>query len=793
MGSSNKHLSWAFWAAVAVSLLPLANILRILFINGVDNLTNDTLLVMPLLGRVLDGSFDWNNLGRDIFINGHFQFFTLAAHLLAAIYAHSNADVLLSIGIVLALTRVFFLYFSFDFRDKSLAKYAFLAALFIFTFSTSQISTYEFEWNTVMVNLCFLGFAIGVFGLVRFRERPWSMVLMGVGGLLSGWSSASGIMAWASFLLGMILLNYRRKKYYLYWAFVGAVIFLPYFLYLSREPGSNPYSTISKHLDFFRLHFVISSLGYPLAQEFSARASFLRGLLGVSFLVGCLVILYQKRASHTLLTRAAPALMLISFSLLTTWQISIFREGLVPFYTSYFMLFWMGLLGLVFVLVDDVGVSGEGASAFKSYRRILLLLVAGIAFYFYLSSNLSFQDKTATLKTRSPASASCLRNYRTAPTYCESTVFTWYLEKYDDFRTLSRGLEKHRLSVFAPRQKWYLQGDFILDNVKVNSSQDALPVFWTKGRGQQRFSYTDFGHLNLFLQSPNSVEWTVTIPKNARMAELHSAVAISSAAPKDELADGLVFEIIAERSHFQPITLFQQYLGPEDHPWIPVDISLTRFSGETLVLKFVSDPIRNNRADWGIFKFPYIDVDLSEAELGAASAMEAGFHPSNTDLAELPDLPSEGDFAFDVTDPKLWSNVRMQALNASKDHADTWVVENDPIMEYQRPLDVDLRGYSRFYVKMATTAIWKDRVLQVYYRLDDQKDFDEARSFKIPLINDGAPHDYTFDLRLLGLAPGSHLTGIRLDPVLDNNGPSSANTVRIFDFRLLKDKATAPL
>ena len=91
-------------------------------------------------------------------------------------------------------------------------------------------------------------------------------------------------------------------------------------------------------------------------------------------------------------------------------------------------------------------------------------------------------------------------------------------------------LEKDHLNVFSPQQEWSLQGDFILDTVRLHEMVGVPGVFWSPDLTTQRAPFDSPQHLNLVLHSPNAVDWTITIPENTRQVTLNMAITISQSA-----------------------------------------------------------------------------------------------------------------------------------------------------------------------------------------------------------------------------------------------------------------------
>src|SRR5262249_17473354 len=150
----------------------------------------------------------------------------------------------------------------------------------------------------------------------------------------------------------------------------------------------------------------------------------------------------------------APAWIISSFGLLSVWQISMFRQFIAPWYTPVAIDCWIGLVGLAYVLLmrsSTAKTKGAKSRLIPAWAygctAVLLLL--------YVPASYSWSDKSFLLSTRGPAAAACLRNYQTAPTYCELCItllggVTRYVQSVGAF------LEAHHLSVFGPHQTWAL-------------------------------------------------------------------------------------------------------------------------------------------------------------------------------------------------------------------------------------------------------------------------------------------------------------------------------------------------
>lgn len=396
-------------------------------------------------------------------------------------------------------------------------------------------------------------------------------------------------------------------------------------------------------------------------------------------------------------------------------------------------------------------------------------------------ANISYKDMVFHLFSRTPASAACLRNYLTAPTYCEGYLFQWGVGQPANLPTLAQSLERHRLSVFAPHQHWSLQGDFVLDTVRITEAPGVPDIFWSADLTASPVQWSHYRHLNLFLHTPNAVEWEITLPASVEHAEFHSAIAMSQSAPKDLTSDGTACEVSIMPEGKSHELVFSRHVTIDQRTWQPIHIPLEHYAGMTITIEITSHS-EDNTGDWVMYRYPYIDVTL----LPYSSIKKDTREPSNTDLGSIPNLTSS-DFRFDVTKSSLWDITGMTPADGEQKHQ--WVVDKAPSMHYTLPFSICLSDYTYLYVRMAASPDIKPRALQIYYLLDDQSVFREARSLTIPLLPDGELHEYTYDLKLLELPKQIHLTGIRLDPVY---GASSTgdNYVQVEDMRLVHSHRT---
>jgi hypothetical protein len=771
-----------------LTLFPIFNIISIISTTGANNPSNDYLRFVQLIGRILDGTYNWQNYFRDTFYNGHCLALLVLVWLAIAKLADWNVYVEMYIGSAMFALELVLLHNAFTCHRKEKLRWLLWPLLAALVFAVSQISIFTFGGLALQMGLNQIGIALGIWGLTRFPRRWLGIGLMALGGAVATLSWSGGIMAWPMFLMGLVLLKFRQVLHYSAWLAAGLLVSLPYAVFMVLQPTPAAIKT-AKIVSVMNFRYIASAIGQPFVNGIGTNftPTFMAGLGGGLGILLCLIgmLILCVRRSAPLLTQSVPAVMLISYGLLSIWQISVFRNTLAPWYTTPAITFWVGLLGLAYTIGVNCRHSPlEGTWVDKTIHwmspvwSLTVLVVLGLL---YAASNVSYEDKTLHLASRSPASAACLRNYQTAPTYCEGYLFQWGVGSPSAVSALAQPLERHHLSVFAPRQQWTLQGDFVLRTVHINEKRNVPGLIWSAGLTASPTPWSSYKHLNLFLHTPNAISWTFTLPANVKQANFHSAIAISESAPHEPIADGVTFEVYAEPDSEARQLVFSRYLAPDQRQWQPFDIPLINYIGKTITLYLTSNGGKNNIHDWAMYRYPYIDILLDPM----TSSGDGAIRPSNTDLSPYTPKPTIGDFRFDTTDPSLWDVTGMELVQTDDRAVNTWRVGQDPSLRHNRPISVCLSDYTHIYVRMAASVDIKPRAMQIYYALDNQTAFREDRSLTIPLLADGEVHDYTFDLKLLELPHRSRLTGIRLDPVY-NAVPWGENRVQIFDLRLIR-------
>ncbi len=475
----------------------------IVFTNGENNLSNDYVGRVPLVGSMLDGTCSLGRFVQEAWIGGaHSGLAVFPIYYLSARFFEWSVWFELGLGLALAAGSLALLTASVP---RS-ARWPFLPLLSLLLFSTSRVTVFTFGEPALQYGISQLGVAIGVFALARWPDRPIVLALaLALGGILASWSWGGGIMAWPVFAVALLFFRIRSPGAWAIFLFAATAGLAQYAWLLPPgmpRVGAGPVSWATKG------RLLLDLVGRPFASGITdanpnpwSQAIGAAGLLALA----ATLILLRKR----LLEESVP-LLLVAWSLLVALQIALVRAGVAPWYASPMALFWAGLLMLL-------------AAAPAPFRAGGILVVALLA----LRVQRTWEDKSFYLPSRAPASASCLREWRTAPAECHARVFQWG-EDSGDLARLGEPLERHRLSVFGSRRTYFLQGDVAVGRVAVEPPN--LRAVFSRD-GVTNADPSDFHRLDLVQAPGSSVTWRVDLPPGTRALFLTRV----RASPDDEM------------------------------------------------------------------------------------------------------------------------------------------------------------------------------------------------------------------------------------------------------------------
>ncbi len=773
--ASKLKITWAEYSVTAlmvgIALVPVFNIFYIIATTGANNLSNDYAYVTPLIGSILDGGYDWGHFFSDAFYISHFQPIPLLIYLGNALLTGWNIYYELFLIAILSVVRLLLTYQVLTIPSAKRYRIGMLPVLAMLIFSVSQISTYEYGPSALPLGLVAFGFTLAVWGLVRFSGQNLGIIIMVVGGLIAAWTAAAGVFTWPVFLVGMLLLGYRKGRHYIAWLGCAIAINSPYiyFLIIDKKPGTNAYLQ-----SIFNPRLIANLVGRPFANGIGTTTEYIpmgeaAGWIGMMLGVAGMFFVFIKWKK--LLKLVAPGLMFMLFGLLTAWQISLFRVLIAPWYTGNVMPFWVGLVGLAYLIFtsihqvkdDYIPMWMKVKTLEFNYIAMVLIILTG----FYLNTNLSYQDKTFYLASRRPVSAACLRNYEWAPTYCERYIFQWSVNRVfvDDF---ARPLQDQNLNIFARNQRWSMQGDVVLGNVYSPEAPYTMGVKWVDGLSEIPVSYTSYKRLNLAISPQNTAVWEVNLPENLQYAELVSAINFGQDEIENFKGGNATFEIYVSVIGQSEQRIYSRVLETSQRNWENIRLPLTLYKGEEIILRFAVSSEFSRLLT--LFQYPNIKLIIQP---GSGSELKMDIRPINTDLSPEKPQPQPNDYVIKLNEAQLSGMVPYSGDTMS------WVVQNDPHITYSIQPPIDLADYGWFSFNMRASSDIPSQAAEIFFYFTSQE---QPVYAVIPLLRDNEMHTYTYPLRMLEVT--GKIAVIRFDPVImpSNNGQ---NLISIEDMRFI--------
>jgi hypothetical protein len=765
---------------LALTCVPAINMATIVASTGADNLSNDYVSYVGIISRILDGTYNWQNYLVDTRFGPHSYAFFFLIRIALAKFAHWNIYGELYISLVFAGLKLLLLCDAFTHVRKNPARWLVWPLLSALIFSLSQINDFTFGDAGLAIECGQFGVALAAWGIIRFPGTWRAVVLVILGASVASLSGRGGPLAFPVSLVALYATGFRDLRQYAGLIAGGFLATLPYTIPIMH--GSP--STLGQPVSLFDVHYLVAAIGFPFSQSLSVSTAEHVGTVGVILLLSGLALLWSKREAA--LIPAIPSLMVMAYGLLNMWVNSIYRAhgtvGLAPWYTGDFMFFWTGLLGLGYVLWVPRPV--RPANHRSWWERIAPLWSVGlvaVTVVVYARSNVTYADKVMYLYARSPSSASCLRNYASAPTYCEGFLFQWGVGNPSFLPALAKPLQAHHLSVFAPDEEWTLQGDYVLDTVRVDDAPGVPVATWSSDLSTHAMPFYDYHHLNLLLPAPDAVSWTVSLPSNVMQARFYSAIATSTDTVASASSAKVRFEVSLTTRGTSAHTVFDRVLRGTEHDWQTFSISLGGYAGKVVTLRLMSANSHTTHALWPMYQYPRIDLTLDPSRPSKAAAT-GSFVP----------LRTPRDRALNPAQESLWKTVNMRGIAAGSPGPAAWTISNGDEMNLTEPIDLCLADFTHLTVRMAAPPQILPRAMFIRPTLDRTPPFFGGVSFSpqiappmIPLRADGGMHSYTYDLKLLQAPADTRLQGLALEPI-QGPVPPQGNQVRIAYIRFTR-------
>lgn len=567
----------------------------------------------------------------------------------------------------------------------------------------------------------------------------------------------------------------NRKVAFVYWLIGTVVSLLPYYHFLAGRSVNNP--ELTRTFGFFDPFFLVNVLGRPFAKNMGMVYGKLPGaetssliLLGLVVLLAVPTLIFQLKLSR--LTKTG--ILLFAYGFISVWSVGVFRTHIAPWYASMSMYCWLAVFAVCVAYLRKAFSSRDVTAKAKIALIATSLVGLTTILVLYLTTNLSYRDKQFFLTARAPVSAEYLRSFETAPTFLESTIFS-NDGRPDRILSFANSLAKHDLCVFAPKQIHALQGQFALDNVKIQRVPGSKRVAWLEGRNtRRRTSWRDYHHLNLDVPDGNIVDWRFFVPVEAKEAFFESSVSsYSDPARGCVKASAKVVSTISvvtttapprvpgsESANFYTSSGSASYVTVCDSSWKPVRLNLLPYRGKTVTLRLAS---QSQESLYGgicddpdcipssvLYKYPHINLVLDNQNSNAFEVK--AIRPSNTDLSN--EFPRNYIHQLDLPacDSKSWTDI---SLGLPQDKSAALQAKHWDVPEQQR-LSIDDFDYLIFEMEPLPGKSWCS--IKMHLQFDDGT----TDGVSLPLLAEINSHRYSYPAKLLTPKSGAKLVGILL-------------------------------
>ena len=626
---SFKKINPIYWVVLCslLALIPFIILTWSLATTGVDTVSNDYMQFIAMANRVVHNGFDWPHYFQDtLYTKIHSYAFLFPVRLIILDLTHLSIVAEVYLGLALAVIKVvlLFLFLSLYSRRLSPLRYLLLPFLSALVFSPSQISTFSYGETTLQYGFIDLFILLELMILLARPKNPLTLVGMVIFGVLASGSGGGGLMAWPVFFTAILITDLHSWKKYLAWLIGFSLSIWPYLAYSTFSPLNGFPSAF--HVP--SITYLFTSLGLPMANNINYgiqehTQALISGMIGCAL---CIIGFSMLFLSPAKTRQAFPALLVLVWGIFNSIEVGFSRALLAPWYTSAFILFWIGLLGIFIVLINSDTTTTRESLVRPVNLKISGILCLGVMGAIFIYSNHSFADKSFYLYSRSPVSAACLRGYQTAPTYCEGLVFQWKIGSYVNLTGLAKILKENNWSIFGPREEWTLQGDYILGNVKITTNQVRSIPHWVYGSNDAPAQWDDYRHLNLLINQNQSVDWQVDLPSDLNSAAFEMGLSLADPAQ----CAGQQVRVIAEGKSGDQQTLYENNQLCKLKGVANIHLDMQPLAGQSITLK-IQQTGANPAQSAVRLHYPRILLSINQinSQDGAASNE---IHPMNINI-----------------------------------------------------------------------------------------------------------------------------------------------------------------
>ena len=350
---------------------------------------------LNILVAFKEGSLDFSHLWAQH--NEHRPLFPKIIMLLLASASHWNViweqyiSFFIQIGTLLLI---------FDISRSSLPiqnRAIFKIITSILLFSMVQYENWSWGWQIqIFLNIFTVTFTVWI--ITKYPESWTGFFLATLAAIIATYSFANGMLIWIIIFFLILLANTPKKiPFVLIWLFTASVIILSY-VYQYEKPEYHP-----GLLDFLKnpfefLAFFLTYIGSPFGRFFYLKGSVVFGILGICIFLYFIIYAFVYR-KNDLLNKYLPWFAIILYVILSAIITGIGRSGfsatqaLYSRYTSFSILLWISLLGIVFIYVESLS-----RHEIILPRRVIYFFVVILFSFFIFCHSLSYAQGVTSFK-----------------------------------------------------------------------------------------------------------------------------------------------------------------------------------------------------------------------------------------------------------------------------------------------------------------------------------------------------------------------------------------------------------
>lgn len=741
--------------AIGISVMPPLYFAYLIATTCSNSLTNDYFNFVPLIDDLVSGNYHWQRLFSDLFYAGHFILIPVLWCYTNATLFHWAPELDLFLGWLIALLKVLVLFLCTKGKDNASEKWKFLIILSLIIFGGSQASVYLYGMTSMCWGLSTFAFTCGIWSLLSCRSATTGVWLMMLAGIVSSFTEGNVPPCWLAFLLVLTMSGPRPRWHLGVWSAGLAISLLPYAIgfVLKKHSGTLTTSSSSIHLEAVADLLGRIFLNHSATTGGYSQTSQVFGLLGLSFFLIYLYII-RKRILSSPPPSIITALALGLYGLSSAVLLSLVRTTIAPWYVALTSPFWIGLLIIATNCLSssdepnqlsDNSVASINKPALRLFGLFTCIVFAGL----YVNSNFRIRDKDWFRRSHCPSSEAVLRNFRRFPTYCIENLTSGELPQYEQTANIAYILNRNSWAAGRPEQTWALQGDYVFPWVQIqqNQSADNEQVGWLRDHNiahTEQFSAPE--HLNLFVPARARLNWLIDIPAKCHTAFFATAYTTidatskTSAPPIKVTADGQEVQLMVTGNK--------------------ISCDLQKQSGKSIAISFGCDNTKS------IFDYPLLKVLRNGPDRD-----KRHLRPANVDA--LPDMkPKEiSKLQMNFSDTDLWHFTDIEPIKNQADKSSTVnlstfkILGAAPSLFYKPSVNVRLKECRYCKIEMSVPTDISPRIACLQLTLNGN----ELTQFRIPLLQDGQLHHYSYDMKLLPVKAMDRITALTILPLYINS------------------------